>query len=81
MDQSWGSTQLTFELQASCLHSLLLAKIRSWAAQSGGCFPVHDPGGSAFTEQSVAKYDGSDIFKWGKVDIEVDIKYIESISS
>jgi hypothetical protein len=46
---------------------MLLAKVRSWAAASNGWFPLQEQNEHGCTVTSVAKYDGSDFFKWGKV--------------
>jgi hypothetical protein len=46
---------------------MLLAKVQLWAAESGGCFPVQGQSYCGSPVPHVAKYDGSDRFKWGKV--------------
>jgi hypothetical protein len=49
------------------MHSILLDKVRAWAAGSGGCFPVRKMDENGQRTTHVAKYDGSSIFQWGKV--------------
>jgi hypothetical protein len=58
---------LCLHLQASCMHAILLDKVRAWAIQSCGYFPVLEIDGHGSTTAHVAKYDGSSMFKWAKV--------------
>ncbi len=63
----WGAP---LRVQASYMHPILLAKVRVWAAASGGCFPT--AGQSTGPEQNpVAKYNRSVLFKWAKVSLSV----------
>jgi hypothetical protein len=50
------------------MHAILLDKVRSWAIRSCGYFPVLEiDGHGSTTAAHVAKYDGSNMFKWAKV--------------
>ena len=64
--EEWGLTaRLMLHLQALCMHPILVAKVKAWAAESCGCFAVTE-----VCEQGgvkIEKYDGSTRFKWAKV--------------
>jgi hypothetical protein len=52
-------------VQASCVHPILLQKVKSWAKESGGCFP--SKGGAGFVKFSEIPEQFSFGVRWAKL--------------